>query len=280
MPIHKSFRLLKIKFHLIKEYYLLFIDFLSSVHESLTDHPAVIFLTNRVLSKRIFSRKNPVFNYVNKFISTLIEAALLITATGVLCFIIYYTFDMFWYLYMSTPMGKKFISLYPEQATTIFELSDLNLVYFSSKVTLSAFIICFTIGAFGRFSHICHYLYLSQGLFGKLLYWGIPLTGAVAYYIKYEYGFSDWKTTGFIVMIPTYLLFISCFKYSQKLIPEAGDMLKIFHGDESPLFKKTNYQSFQKFRNKLVGNIIPWVKRSYRKTFQKINDLARYLIKE
>jgi hypothetical protein len=131
MLIRNSFRFLKLKLHLIKEYYLLFINFLSSIHESRTDHPAVIFLTNRVLSKRIFPRKNPVFNYVNKFISTLIEAALLITATGVLCFIIYYTFGMLWYAYLSTPMADNFISLHPERAETIFEFSELNLIYFS-----------------------------------------------------------------------------------------------------------------------------------------------------
>ncbi|MDA3895250.1 MAG: hypothetical protein PF482_03765 [Desulfobacteraceae bacterium] len=252
MLIRNSFRFLKIKFHLIKEYYLLFINFLSSIHESLTDHPAVIFLTNRVLSKRIFPRKNPVFNYVNKFISTLIEAALLITATGVLCFIIYYTFGMLWYAYLSTPMADNFISLHPERAETIFEFSELNLIYFSIEVTLSAFIICFAISAVCRFLHICHYLYLSQGLFGKLIYWGVPLTGAVSYYIKNEYGFSDWEATGCMVMLPTYLLFISCFKYSEKLVPEAGDILKI---------------------------LIPWIKRSSRKTYQKINDLAQYLVK-
>ncbi len=145
-------------------------------------------------------------------------------------------------------MGEKFISLYSERAETIFELSKLNLVYFSIEVTLSAFLICFVIGVICRFFHISHYLYLSQGLFGKLVYWGVPLTGAVSYYIKNKYGFSDWQVTGFIAMIPTYLMFTSCFKYSQKLIPEAGDVLKI---------------------------AIPWFRYAYQVIYAKITDHIR-----
>ncbi len=253
MPILKSFRFIELKINLIKEYYLIFIEYLSSVHESLTDHPAIIFLNNLKLPKRIFSQKNPVLNYVNKFISTLIEAALLVSATGILCFIIYYTFGMLWYSYLRTTMADNFISLHPERADTIFAFSELNLIYFSIEVTLSAFVICFAISAACRFFHICHYLYLSQGLFGKLTYWGVPLTGAVSYYIRDEYSFSDWETTAAIVIPPTYLMFISCFKYSEKLVPEAGDEIKA---------------------------IIPWIKLSYRKIFQKINDLTRYLLKQ
>ncbi len=253
MIIQNRFRTLISKLSIVKNYYLLFTRFLSSVHEYITDHPAVIFFQNLNMPKRFFSKKNAVVNYLYKLTSTLIEASLLIAATGILCFIIYYTLGMLWYLYISTPMGEKYISLYPGRAETFFEISNLNLVYFTTEVTLSAFVICFVIGIVCRFLHICRYLYLSQGLFGKLLYWGIPLTGAVAWYIKYEYDFADLKATGFIVMIPTYLLFTSCFKYSEKLTPEAGDALRI---------------------------IISWGKFIFRKLLLIINDLTRYRFKQ
>jgi len=240
------------KLLIIKKYYLIFTEFCISAYETFIDHPVVIFFQNIKLPKRFFSHKNPVINYINKFISTLTEAILLVAATGILCFLIYYIFDLFWYLYITTPMGEKFISLHPERAETIFEFSNLDLRYFCAEVNLSAFVICFLIGVVCQFLHISHYLYLSQGLFGKLVYWGIPLTGAVSYYIKNEYDFSNWGTTALIVMLPTYLLFISCFKYSQKLIPEVGTIIKIS---------------------------TPPVKYLYHQIFVKIIDRIRYLIK-
>jgi hypothetical protein len=253
MPIRNRFRTLLPKSFIIKEYYIFLYDWFASVHESVTDHPAAVFLKNLGLPKRFFSRINPVVNYFHKLISTLIEATLLVAAVGILCLAIYYTFGMLWYAYLSTPMAENFILLHPEQTDTIFKLSELNLVDFSMHVTLSAFVICFVIGGVCRFLHICHHLYLSQGFFGKLLCWGIPLTAAVSYYIKHQYGFSDWEATVFIVIIPTYLLFISCFKFSQQLIPEVGSVLYV---------------------------LIPWIRLSYRKIFLKINNLARYLIKQ
>ncbi len=250
MPVKNKFKELISKLSAIKVYYSIITRFLISLNEKFTQHPAVIFFQNLPIPIRFFSRKNPVINYFYKLISTLVEAVLLVAATGTLCFLIYYTMGMFWYLYLGTPMGDKFISLHPDRAQTIIALSELDLMYFCAEVTLSSFVICFALSSICRFMHISHYLYLSQGLFGKLVYWGIPLTVAVSYYIKKEYGFSDWEVTACIVMIPTYLMLISCFKYSQKLIPEIGDVLKIS---------------------------VPWIKHSYQLIYVKITDLTREL---
>lgn len=251
MSVHTLYKHLITKLLVIKQYYFTVIRMLDSIIESITEHPIYAFLQELQFPKRYASRKNPIINYLYKVISTSLEASILILFTGGLSFLIYYTLGMLWYLYLGTPMADDFISLHPERAETIIHLASLDLVYFCTEVTLSAFVICFAMSAICQFTHISHYLYLSQGLFGKLVYWGIPLTGAVSYYIKIEYGFSDLNVICCIAMIPTYLMFISCFKYSQKLIPEAGEVLAI---------------------------AIPWIKRSYLTIDIKIKYLIRYFM--
>ena len=210
-----------------KEYYLILTGILVSVKTFITEHPVFVFSQNFKIPKRFFSHKNPAINYFYKLINTLIEATLLVLAVGILCFLIYNTLGILFDLYLATPMGAKFLSIHPQRAETLLRLTELDLVYFCTEVTVSSFVICFILSAICRMTHISHFLFLSQGLFGKLVYWGAAFTGAVSYYIKNKYGFSSWEVTAVIVMIPTYLMFISCFKYSEKLLPEIGDVLKV-----------------------------------------------------
>ncbi len=253
MPVNIKFETLTLKLSVFKKYYFIVVQFLISSRETITEHPVYVFIQNLHFPKRLFSRRNPIIKYFYKLIGTMIEAALLVSAAGLLSLFVYYTLGLLWYVYLDTPMGDKFISLHPEMAETIFALSELDLLYFCAEVTLTAFVICFALSALCRFLHISHYLYLSLKLFGRLAFWGIPFTGAVSYYIKTEYGLNNWEITAFIVMIPTYLMFISCFRYSQKLIPEAGDVLKIS---------------------------IAWARHSYQIIHVKISDLIRHLMNQ
>ena len=63
----------------------------------------------------------------------------------------------------------------------------------------------------------------------------MPLTALVAHYIKSQFGFSDWEATCIIAAVPTYLMFISAFTYSQSLLPEVGEIIDII----IPTIKKT-----------------------------------------
>lgn len=233
------------KMTLVKEYYLIIVRFFISLKKTLTGHPGVIFFQNFEFHTRLLSRRNPVINYFYKLFSTIIEAGLLMAATGILCVFIFYTMNMLWHLYIGTPMGEKFAILYPERAQTIMQLAGLDLTYFCIEITLSTFVISFALAATCQFIHVTHYFYLSRGFFGKLIWWGAPLTGMVSYYIKGQYGLSSWETTAGIVMLPTYLMFMNCFKYSQKLIPEAGDIVNFLR----PRIK----QSYQFVYIKIIG---------------------------
>jgi len=175
--------------------------------------------------KKFFGRRNSVIRYIYKVLNTAIEAFFLIFATWFICFILMYLADIMWRLYLETPMGNKFLTLFHPKAQTIAEIFEMDHLYFTIELTVASFAICLVLGAVCHFLHISHYLYHSRGFLGKLLFWGIPLTAVVAYYIKNAYGFSDWEVSCAITVVPTYLLFISCFTYSQSLLPEAGEVI-------------------------------------------------------
>lgn len=185
--------------------------------------------------KRFFSRKNPIIRYIYKLLNTAIEAFFLVLATWFICYILMYLADIMWRLYLTTPMGSKYLALFEERAQTIIQVFELDHFYLTVEVTVASFVICFLVGAVCHFLHISYYLYHSRGFFGKLIFWGMPLTALVAFYIKFQFGFSDWEVTCIIATIPTYLLFISSFTYSQSLLPEVGEIIDII----IPTIKKT-----------------------------------------
>ena len=174
---------------------------------------------------RLFPRKNPVVAYIKKLIGTAFEAVFLMAAVWMLCFILLYVSFLMWQLYLQTPVGKHFLVLFPEKASIFFEITEISHLPFSVDLTLWSFGICLGIAAVGHFFHINRHFYLSQGLCGKLIFWGLPLTGLVAYYVSFEYGFSDWKTIMLVTAVPTFLMFGSCFKFAGKLIPECGGVI-------------------------------------------------------
>jgi len=226
MPIKQIHALLQIKWQIIKQYVDTLSLNLNKKKSAIQTHPAFLKFIHKPLHWLYDSRSRRIKNYINKFVNVTVEAAILVIIIFLLCYILLYLAEIMWYLYLSTLMGYKFLKLFPERAQTIIEISDLDLLYFSADLTLSVFVFCIVISSICRFLHINHFLYHSRGLFGKLVLWGIPLTAVCAYFIKHRYEFSGWEVTCVVVMIPTYLMFISCFKYTEKILPELGDLIR------------------------------------------------------
>jgi len=182
-----------------------------------------------------FTSKNPAVRYLNKFFQLTLELALLVISIWLISLLILYVAGMMWYLYTDTPMGKHFLSNYGDTADTIVEISEYDQLYFSVDVVLTIFFLCIGFSTACQFLHISYLFFYSMGFIHKLFLWGMPITAGVAYYIQnYVYGFSSYEVTVVLVMIPTYMMFISCFNYSQKLIPELGAVISVC----TALFKK------------------------------------------
>jgi hypothetical protein len=160
-----------------------------------------------------------------------IRAVLLLIATAVLSLVVLYFYSLLWYLFRMTYSGKKFIMLHPQANTVISKIVNSDLIEMSIHSTFSAFTICIIIGAICRIAHVTRYLYYPGSIISKLLFWGMPLSMVVSMYINYQFEFGHWSYALPVTIVSTLCVFTSCFKFTESLLPELGDvMAKIFHG--------------------------------------------------
>lgn len=170
-------------------------------------------------------RQNPLITYLKKLQALFIEVTLLVLCTAISGIIAFYMFDMLWHLYLETQVGQHFIVTRLNETAAIRELLSVNYVYFVAELTLTSFMICLIIAVVSRFSHISRHFYLSMGMPAKLLFWGVPLSGVVGYYMQQEYDFDCMEIIVFVSAFPTLIMFMGCFKVCNQLIPEAGPLI-------------------------------------------------------
>lgn len=169
--------------------------------------------------------RSRVSRYMNILMSAAMESSLLLLAVYVLCVTLLYLAYMMWGLYQQTLVGERFLTTFHDKAFAINEIMELDFWYFSKDITLSAFLICIGISAVGWFLPVCRFFYLSQGFFGKLIFWGLPLSAIVACYIQDTFGFSSLEMIFIVSVIPTCCLFMSCFNHTEKLIPGLEEII-------------------------------------------------------
>ena|GEM_PF-2692879 len=168
----------------------------------------------------------PAMLYLSRTANILIELILLLLISCIICAAVLYVGDMFWHLYLETPMGRQFFISFPEQAREIQEILSFKVLMFSLDITITTFLICMAAGSISRFFHISRHFFLSLGFFSKLFFWGIPLAAAVTFYINRLYGMTNPLITG-VAVIPSFCLLISCFKSIDHLVPEFGDVFRL-----------------------------------------------------
>ncbi len=178
------------------------------------------------LFRDIFTRKNLYYNYVANFLDIMIQAILLVLITIILCIVFLYVCKMSWHVYISTPLGKKFLELYAVSAQSIVYVLNRELILFSIQLTLEAFTICLAISAICQVSHITRYFYLPRGFIGKIVLWGLPLTAIVAIHIQLVFGVKQFGLTYVVALVPTLCVFSGCFKFTYELLPEIGTLIE------------------------------------------------------
>lgn len=123
-------------------------------------------------------------------------------------------------------MGRQFCLAFPERAERIRQLFGNDLLSLSGRITSYAFFISLGISAIARITHIHRRLYMSLGIIGKLLGWGLALTAITAYYThELDEITLDFNLALLITAIPTYCMFMRCFYYTEQLVPEAADVI-------------------------------------------------------
>jgi hypothetical protein len=167
--------------------------------------------------------------YSREVIETSIRTILLLISTVVLSLVVLYFYSLLWHLFRMTYSGNRFIALHPEANNAISNIVNDDLIEMSIHTTFSAFTICMVICAICRLSYITRYLYDPRNTIAKLVFWGLPLTIVVSMYINDQFNFAHWAYTLPLTIVPTLCVFTYCFKFSETLLPEFGDVvLKIF----------------------------------------------------
>ncbi len=176
--------------------------------------------------KNYLTHHHSVINYLYKLLNAILTAILLLIITAIIYIVLLYLSKMLWGIYISTPMGKQFFFSSGETAQIIIDLLERDVVHFSVELTITAFIICLLISAIGQVFYVARFLYHSRGLFGKILFWGLPMTAVVAVYVQSIYEFDSWITAFAAAFVPTLSVFTGCFKFSNELLPEIGSMVQ------------------------------------------------------
>ena len=176
------------------------------------------------LFRNIFTRRNRYFRYIAKVLDTTIHAILLVSATSILFIVLMYMGKMLWYFYIHTPGGRKFIELYSVRAQSIVALLNREMISFSIHLTLEVFTVCLVISAVCQVLHIARYFYVPRAWFGKISFWGLPLTAVVAFHIHPGLGVQQFGLTYAVALLPTLCVFSGCFRFTYELLPEIGDL--------------------------------------------------------
>ena len=155
------------------------------------------------------------------------RAILLVICASILNIIVLYFYNILWHIYGLTYIGKQFVALHPRQTQMITAILSHDIASLSLDTTLAAFVICMAISAGCQVFYLSRFFYQSRGKIGKLILWGLPLTALVSMYANDQHGFDSWTAVIPITIVPTLCVFSYCFKFSEVLLPEIGDVIRM-----------------------------------------------------
>ncbi len=156
----------------------------------------------------------------------LIEAVLLVAAATAGYAVLLYFFKMLWHVYVATYVGQYYLAEFPIHAQRTINVLGRNLLEFSLKMNVLAFLVCMGAGVTCKVLHISRFLYLNRGMLGKIAVCGLPLTVLVALLARSKFGLPEWNSAYTYSLAPTLAVFTGCFDLADRLFPEIGDSLK------------------------------------------------------
>lgn len=161
-----------------------------------------------------------------------------------------------WHLYISLPVGKRYITAFAVNSRTIDAVLNQDLISFAISLSVTALLICLIIGTISRVLHINRYLFYAMSLPVKILFWGGSLTALVAYRVQTVCEYEVYKIIFIFAAVPTLCIFNQCFKNVQALVPELGSLLNI------SIIKKARENGFYFYQIKTrLNNIIDRINR-------------------
>jgi hypothetical protein len=172
------------------------------------------------------SKKSGFFEYIKTLCGALLEAGILIVSATALYAVLLYFSKMLWHVYVATDVGQYYLAECPIHAQRTINVLGRNLLEFSLKMSVLAFLVCMALAVVCQLLHISRFLYLNRGMFGRIAICGLPLTVLVAWFAMSEFGLPEWHAAYTYSLVPTLAVFAGCFNLAEKLFPEIGDILK------------------------------------------------------
>ncbi len=208
-------------------------------------------------------------NYGAKVVQTVIDASILLAVTAVIYTVLLSTCNFMWKIYRATPVGKRYAQMFSARAQNISDILTRDPFNFSIQIIAGSFAIAVLIGALCTLLGITRYLYHPRGILGRIAFFGLPITGVVAFHLQSSLQIDQWISAYLSVLIPTMCLFPRSFKYTYDLLPEIGSVFRkcglwkkpvtinsvpslYLHNLES--YENNNLREFDSINGKLTGN--------------------------
>jgi len=150
-----------------------------------------------------------------------------------ICAGLLYILKAFWFSYTSTPTGERFIMHFGSRADAIQRLLTQRLFFLSLYVNVMAVKVCLVGAVVGRLFFLVRYLYEYRGLWGRMLFWGLPCASFTAYITSVSYDL-DWIPALVLSAISILLLLNPSIRLVSGLLPE----IKAIWGSISSLIQK------------------------------------------
>ncbi|MBL0701238.1 MAG: hypothetical protein JJV92_10205 [Desulfosarcina sp.] len=210
-----------------------------------------------------FKRNNLYVNYGRKTCREVEIILILLLTTALITSGFFYIFKLLWHAYVSTPVGKEYISIFTENSQAIFAILSGNCIGFSISLTLRAFYVCLAICTACRLFYIARFFYDPREFLGRLCFWGLPMAVMVAIYLRPIYKFTEWEMALFLSVVPTLVMFTGCFRATSLLLPEVGDIIAYLI---TYLIKKGGV-----IKECLIRQILPRLKQKAQHIIDRIN---------
>jgi tetratricopeptide (TPR) repeat protein len=169
-----------------------------------------------------------ILEYFRKLAGTFVEIILLIICTAVACICLLYMAKYLWFIFTASPVGEEYAGLFVESCRITNDVLDRDFIRLAINLTLTSFVICLIIGVICKFFLITRYLYSARGYLVRIIFFGLPLTYIVAFYMRYTGDFSHIDTAFTIAVLPVLCVFGGCFSLADEFVPDLADIKRGF----------------------------------------------------
>lgn len=184
------------------------------------------------------SKTAKLLEYFRKLARTFVEIVLLIICTALVCICLLYMSKYLWFIFTSSPVGEKYSVLFTESSRTTNDILSRDFIRLAINLTLTSFAICLIIGIICKFFLITRYLYSARGYLVRIIFFGLPLTYIVAFYMRYTGDFSHIDTAFTVAVIPVLCVFAGCFSFADEFVPDLTDIKGRFSKKTGKLRKR------------------------------------------